>query len=190
MWTRKHDKHVDSAAESGMHVTPHCYHRLHHLHFNNKVDDSIMKKRDARTGPRNSTADLPSAQSAAPPIKRSFFRKFVPWMSKHDQRATTSAANMETNYSTSGEFRHSCSIFMYNLVLTVLGHSVANLPSNRPATDQRATTSAVNMETYNIFGESRHDDNIFVEPNSSYWCRSLIGGLAFGSTSKASGQEQ
>jgi hypothetical protein len=139
MWTRKHDKHVDSAAESGMHVTPHCYHRLHHLHFNNKVDDSIMKKRDARTGPRNSTADLPSAQSAAPPIKRSFFRKFVPWMSKHDQRATTSAAN---------------------------------------------------METYNIFGESRHDDNIFVEPNSSYWCRSLIGGLAFGSTSKASGQEQ
>jgi hypothetical protein len=201
-------------------------------------------KRNAHIGPCNSTADLPSAQSAAPPIKRSFFRKFVSWMSKHVRRATT-AENIETNYSTSGGFRHNCNIFLYKLVLTVLGHSAANLPSDRPATDQRATTSAVSMEmndgtfsefvtvityllyqivdtgvghssanlpsdrpatppaqssnpapvssagdqrattsavsmeTYNTFGESYHGDNIFVAPNSSYWCRAHIGELTF-----------
>jgi len=84
---------------------------------------------------------------------------------------------------------------VYELVLTGVGHSAANMPSDRPATppaksndlapftstgDQRATTSAVDTETNDsAFGEFYHGDNIFALRIGSDWCRSLSGELAF-----------
>jgi hypothetical protein len=141
-----------------------------------------MKKRETRTGPTgNSTAGLSSARPATPPGKRSFFRKFVPFMSKHDQEATTSAVNV-------GELFMVVTYLLYQLALTDVGHSATSLPFDRPPTppakssnltpfasteDQGATNSAVNV------GEFRHGGNIFVVSASSYWCRSFSGELAF-----------
>jgi hypothetical protein len=152
-----------------VHVCTACYRifiaivRYDHFHSHNKVDDSTMKKRDTRTGPGNSTAGLSSARPATPG-KRSFFRKLVPFMSKHDKKATTGAVN-------TCEFFMVVTYLLYKLALTDVGHSATNLPFDRPATplannsnltpfasmeDQRATTSVVNV------GEFFHGGNISV----------------------------
>ena len=131
-----------------------------------------MKKRDTSIGvpPDNSTADLPAAaQPAAPSGKRTFLRKLMPFMSKRGQRATTSPVNVETNYSTLGEFITAITYLEYELVLTGAGLSTANMASDRPATppakssnvapfmsmgDQRATAGSVDVETNDgAFGE-------------------------------------
>jgi hypothetical protein len=158
-----------------------CY---DHLHPYNKVDDSIVKKRDTSTGPGNSTAGLSSARPATPPGKRPFFRKkqeVVPFMSKHDQKATTSAVNV-------GEYFMVATYLLYQLALTDVGHSATNLPFDRPPTppakssnltpfasteNWRATTGVVNV------GEFCHGGNMSVIRASSYWCRSFSGELAF-----------
>ena len=152
-----------------------------YLHSHNKVDDSIMKKRDTRTGPGNLMAGLSSARPATPPGKRSFFRKFVPFMSKHDQEAMTSSVNV-------GEFFMVVTYLLYQLALTDVGHSATSLPFDRPPTppakssnltpfpsteNRRATTSVVNI------GEFCYSGNISVVRASSYWCRSFSGELAF-----------
>jgi hypothetical protein len=152
--------------------------RYNHLHSHNKANDSVMKKRDTRTGPGNSTAGLSSARPATPPGKRSFSRKFVPSMSKHDQEATTSAVNV-------GEFFMVVTYLLYQLALTDVGHSATSLPFDRPPAkssnltpfpsteNRRATTSVVNV------GEFCHGGNISAVRASSYWCMSFSGELAF-----------
>jgi hypothetical protein len=164
-----------------VHVCTACYRifiaivRYDHFHSHNKVDDSTMKKRDTRTGPGNSTAGLSSARPATSPGKRS---KFVPFMSKHDQMATTNAVNV-------GEFFMVVTYLLYQLALTDVGHPATNLPFDRPPTppakssnlpsteNRRATTSVVNI------GEFCRGGNISVVRASSYWCRSFSGELAF-----------
>ena len=122
-----------------------------------------MNKRDTSIGvpPGDLMTDFPPAQSVAPPRKRSFFRKFGAFISRHRQRTTASPVNVETNYGTLGEFITVITYLLYELVLTGGGHSTANMPSDRSAMPpansgnlapfmstggQRETTSSVNME--------------------------------------------
>jgi hypothetical protein len=73
-----------------------------HFHSHNKVDDSIMKKRDTRTGPGNSTAEPSSARPATPQTKSGILTAFT---STKDRKATTSAVNV-------GEFCRGGNIFV------------------------------------------------------------------------------
>ena len=100
-----------------MHVYAACS-SYHHSH--NNVDDSTMNKRDASIGvpPGDLTSDFPLAQSVAPLRKRSCFRKFVAFMSRHRRRTTASPVNVETNYGTLGEFITVITYLPYELVLT------------------------------------------------------------------------
>jgi hypothetical protein len=119
-----------------------------HLHSHNKVDDSIMKNK-TRTGPSDSS----SARPATPPGKRSFFRKF---MSKHSQKATTSAVNV-------GEFFTVVTYMLYQLALTGVDFPAANLPPPAESSglshfalteDQRTTAVAMKTEINDgTFGE-------------------------------------
>jgi hypothetical protein len=126
--------------------------RLTHLHSHNKVDDNIMKNK-TRTGPSDSAAGLSSARPATPPGKRSFFRKF---MSKHSQKATTSAVNV-------GEFFTVVTYLLYQLALTGVDFPAANLPPPTESSglshfasteDQGATAIATKTEINDsTFGE-------------------------------------
>ena len=83
-----------------------AYNQSYHRRAHNNVDDSTMNKGDTSIGgvpPGDLMTDFPPAQSVAPPRKRSFFRKFVAFLSRHRQRTTASPANVETNYGTLGE---------------------------------------------------------------------------------------
>jgi hypothetical protein len=104
-----------------------------------------MKKKATRPGPSDSAAGLSSAQPATPPSKRSFFRKF---MSKHGQKATTSAVNV-------GEFFTAVTYLLYQLALTGVGLPGANLPPPAESSglshfasteDQRATATVMKTE--------------------------------------------
>ena len=156
-----------------------------------------MNKGDTSIGvpPGDLMTDFPPAQSVAPPRKRSFFRKFVAFLSRHRQRTTASPVNVETNYGTLGEFITVITYLLYELVLTGVGHSAANMPSDRsamppakgsnlaplmPIGGQMATTSSVDMDmNYSAFGEFCHDDNTFPLWIGSDWCRSLNSEHAF-----------
>jgi hypothetical protein len=119
-----------------------CY---DHLHFHNEVNDSTMKKRATRTGPGDLAAGLSSARPPTPPGKRS---KFVPFISKDDQKTTTSAVNV-------GEFFTVVIYLLYQLALTGVGLLAANLPPPAESSglshfalteDQRTTTIATKTE--------------------------------------------
>ena len=108
-------------------------------------------------------------------------------MSKHRQ-TTASPVNVETNYGTLGEFITVITYLPYELVLTGVGHSAANMPPAKGSNlaplmstgGQMATTSTVDMDmNYNTFGEFCHDDKTFPLRIGSDWCRSLSGEHAF-----------
>jgi hypothetical protein len=115
-----------------------------------------MKKKATRTSLSDSAAGSSSAQPATPPGKRSFFRKFVPFISKKDQKATTSTVNV-------GEFFTVVTYLLYKLALTGVGPPAANLPPPVESSglshfasmeDQKATTIAMKREMNDgTFGE-------------------------------------
>jgi hypothetical protein len=101
---------------NAMHVYAACsaFNRSYHHRSRNNVDDSTMNKGDTSIGgvpPGDLMTDFPPAQSVAPPRKRSCFRKFVAFMSRHRQRTTASPVHVETNYGTLSEFIHSDNTF-------------------------------------------------------------------------------
>jgi len=120
-----------------------------HLILTTTTLTSIMKKKGIRTGPSDLAAGLSSARPPTPPGKRSLFRKFVPFMPKHDQKATTGAVNV-------GEFFTVVTYLLYQLALTSVGLLAANLPPPAESSglshfasteDQRVTTIAMKTET-------------------------------------------